>query len=154
MKYSNVFDYFNTRSLHCALKFPSNFSPHHCNNFIISTKPQFRSLLGGRGGGAAHPTAAQGVSASARGVALSGAMGSSRHRAFARSSMSTGMHSKGASHHGSNKLLNGVTHLTATEQSSLQWATLIRCTFRGILFGQKAIDTFKPLYTEASPNAD
>lgn len=50
-------------------------SPHQCNNFIISTKPQFRSLWGGRGGGAAHPGAAQGVSASARGVAVTGPWG-------------------------------------------------------------------------------
>lgn len=159
---SNVFDYFNTRSLHCGLKFPGNFTlkqPHRCSKVIISMKPQL-----GIPWEEEQCTQQQRVATSTRrfsatGVPFTGAIRSSRHRAFARSFMIPGMHSKGASHHGSNKLLNAVTHLTATfaafrEESSLQWATLIRCIFRGILFGQKAIDTFKPVRTEACPNAD
>jgi len=54
------------------------------------------------------------ISASATGISFTKAIRSSCHSVFARSFTIAGIHSQGASHHGSNKLFNCVTHLTAT----------------------------------------
>lgn len=147
-------------ALSSPLVLPWN-SLHWCSNFIIceaSAEEFLRKRRTSIPKSSKHPQAKP-IPVSATGISFTKAIRSSRHRVFAKSFTIAGIHSKGASHHGSNKLFNCVTHLTATfyafwEEISLQWATLIRCIFRAILFGQKAIDTFKTAHTEAHPNAN
>lgn len=130
-------------------------SPYWCSNFIISMKPQLRSSWGGLSKPkSSEQPQTQPTSVRATGGSFAKATRSSRHRVFARSFLIAGIHSKGASHHGSNKLFNCVTHLTATfsafrEEISLQWATLIRCIFRAILFGDKTkLFTYSKLHLQ------